>query len=229
MRKKIIRLLNSVLDFIRKTLGLNKKINKKYSWSDVTINMYKRMLALEKNEDYPFDLLAIFEGKKVEEILNQPIDYTLKCAAALNKFTTVKPSPDMVKTRYELNGKIYKLSLNPADINTAQYFDFVNTKKEIPENLAQILAIFMIPDGKTYNTGYDLESAVYDIDNYMNVQEALGVSNFFSALFQTYSKQVMIRVKKALKQAKKAGLPQEKIQEAENRLETYCRLTKYYK
>lgn len=191
--------------------------------------MYRRMLALEKTEDYPFDLLAIFENKSVEEILNQPIDYTLKCAAALNKFVENKPNPGMVKTRYELNGKVYKLSLNPADINTAQYFDFVNAPKEIPENLAQILSIFMIPEGKIYNTGYDLESAVYDIDNFMNVQEALGVSNFFSALFQTYSKQVMIKVRKNLKKAKKMGLPQEQIQEVENKLETYCQLTKYCK
>lgn len=203
--------------------------NKKYSWDDVTISMYRRILALPKDEDYAFNLVAVFEKNELMDIMNAPIAETLKCTAALNEFIQKKPKAKPVRTHYELNGKRYYISLNPADINTAQYFDFLNTDKKFPDTLAQILAIFMIPDGKTYNTGYDIESAVYDIDNYMNVQEALGVCDFFTQLFQAYSKRVLKRAKKALKQAHKAGVPKEQIQEAQEKLETYCQVIKFLK
>lgn len=206
---------------------LNNKSDKKYSWNDVTISMYRKILALPKDEDYAFNLVALFENVELQEIMKRPIEETLKCTAALNSFISTRPRSLVVKSEYKLNGKVYKISRNPADINTAQYFDFINTPKNIPDNLSQILAIFMTPEDKEYNTGYDIESAVYDIENYMNVQEALGVCNFFTALFRVYSRIILRRTKKALKQAKKAGVPLDKIQEAQDKLETFYRLTKF--
>ena len=206
-----------------------EKEEKKYTWDNVTISMYRRILSLPKDEDYAFNLVAVFENTELKEIMNRPIDETLKCTAALNKFISKKPRSLSMKSEYKLNDKVYKISRNPADISTAQYFDFINSKKEIPENLAHILAIFMIPEGKVYNTDYDIESAVYDIDNYMKVEEALGVCNFFTQLFQAYSKKVLRRTKKALKQARKAGVPEDKIQEAQKKLETFCQAIKYLK
>lgn len=201
--------------------------NKKYSWDNVTISMYRRILALPKDEDYAFNVVAVFENTELQDIMNAPITETLKCTAALSEFISKKPKAKAVKTHYNLNSRKYNVSLNPADINTAQYFDFINTEKKIPENLAQILAIFMIPDGKEYNTGYDIESAVYDIDNFMGIEEALGVCDFFTMLFQAYSRRVIRKAKKALKQAAKAGVPMDKIQEAQDKLKTYCQAIRY--
>lgn len=203
--------------------------NKKYSWDDVTIQMYRRILSIPKDEDYVFNLVSVFEKNELQEILNKPIDETLKCMSALNEFISKKPKSMPVKSKYKLNGKVYVVSLNPANITTAQYFDFINSKKEIPENLPQLLSIFMVPDGKAYNTDYDIESAIYDIDNYMNVQEALGVCDFFTLLFRVYSRKVLRKTRKALKQAYKAGVPKDKIQEAQEKLETYCQAIKSLK
>lgn len=205
------------------------KKEKKYSWDDVTIGMYKRILALPKDDDYAFNLVAIFEQATLLDIMNAPIEETLKCTAALNAFISKTPRSKPVKSKYNLNGKVYNVSLNPADISTAQYFDFINSEKEIPRYLSQILAIFMVPEGKSYNTDYDIESAVYDIDNYLNVQEALGICDFFTSLFRAYSRKVMRRVRKALKQARKAGVPQDKIQEAQEKLDLYCQVIKFLK
>ena len=192
--------------------------------------MYRKILALPKDEDYAFNLVALFEGVELQEIMNRPIEETLKCTAALNEFISKKPKSLSIKSEYKLNGKVYKISRNPADINTAQYFDFINTPKEIPDNLSRILAIFMIPENAdSYSTGYDIESAIYDIENYMNVEEALGVCNFFTVLFRVYSRIILRRTKKALKQAKKAGVPQEQIQEAQDKLEMFCQHIKFFK
>ena len=204
-------------------------MNKKYTWSNVTISQYKRMLKLEKDEDYAFNLIAVFENSELNEIMNKPIAETLECAAALNKFISKSPHSLPVKTHYVLNGKRYNVSLNPADINTAQYFDFINSPKEIPDNLAQLLAVFMIPEGKTYNTDYDIESAVFDIEQYMGIQEALGVCDFFTQLYRAYTRKVLKKARKALIQAQKAGVPKDKIQEAQEKLEMYCRAIKSFK
>ena len=214
---------------LKKLFNKNKQI-KKYSWKDVTISMYRKILDLKKDEDYAFNLVAIFEGTTLENILNGDITETLKCTAALNEFISTNPRNLSVKSEYVLNGKTYRISRNPADINTAQYFDFVNTPKELPANLSRILAIFMIPENaESYSTGYDIESAIYDIENYMNVEEALGVCNFFTELFRVYSKVALRKTRKALKAARKAGLPEEQIQEVQDRLEMSSRLIKYYK
>lgn len=186
--------------------------------------MYRKILSLPKDEDYAFNLVALFENCELQEIMNRPIDETLKCTAALNEFISKQPRSLSIKPEYVLNDKVYKISRNPADINTAQYFDFINTPKDIPENLSRILAIFMIPENaESYSTGYDIESAIYDIENYMNVEEALGVCNFFTELFRVYSKILLRKTKKALKQAEKAGVPLERIREAQSKLEIYYR------
>lgn len=205
------------------------KKEKTYSWDNITISQYKRMLKLDKDDDYAFNLIAVFENSELNEIMNKPIAETLECAAALNKFISKTPHSKPVKTHYELNGKRYNVSLNPADINTAQYFDFLNSPKEIPDNLAQLLAVFIIPEGKTYNTDYDIESAVYDIEQYMGIQEALGVCDFFTQLYRVYTKKVLKKTKKALIQAKKAGVPMEKIQEAQEKLNQYYQAIKSYR
>lgn len=202
---------------------------KKYSWSQITIAKYRRLLSLPKDDDYAFNLVAVFEGCELKEIMNNPIAETLECTAALNAFIQKTPRSLPIKSKYELNGKVYCISRNPADVSTAQYFDFINTPKQLPDNLSQILAIFMVPEGKEYNTGYDIESAIYDIENYMNVEEALGVCDFFTTLFRVYSRKIMRQTKRLLKKAAKDGVPADKIQEAQDKLETYCRLIKYWK
>lgn len=207
-----------------------KKIEKKYTWNDVTISQYRRMLALDpSDEDYSFNLVAVFENTTLEDIMSRPIDGVLKCTAALSKFITKAPTPSLIKTHYTLNGKKYCLSLNPADITTAQYFDFVNAEKKMPDCLSQILAIFMVPEGKEYNTGYDLESAQYDIENFMNVREALSIADFFSTLYRVFSKRLIKKARKALIQARKAGVPEAEVQTAMEKLDNFCRLTKFWK
>lgn len=202
------------------------KKEKTYSWDDITISQYRKILNLKKDEDYAFNLIAVFDKCELQEVLDRPIDETLKCTAALNNFITKAPKKKAMKTSYELNGKKYLVSLNPANISTAQYFDFVNSEKKIPENLSQILAIFMVPDGKKYNTDYDIESAVYDIENFLGIEEALGVCDFFTLLYRAYSKKVLKKTKKALIQAKKAGVPETEIQQAQQKIDMFCHLIK---
>ena len=181
-----------------------KPEEKRYSWDDITIAQYRRIVGLDStDEDYAFELVAVFENTTLKDILERPIDETLRCTAALNKFVTGAPKRNKIKSKYTLGEQVYELSSNPADITTAQYFDFVNTPKDIPENLSKILAVFMVPQGKQYNTDYDLQKAVSDIEKYMKIEDAMGVCYFFQMLFQVFSNRIMKRTKRALKQAKK--------------------------
>lgn len=202
------------------------KKKKKYTWSDVTIGMYKRLLEAQRDEDYSFTLVSILEGTTLDKVLNMPIGQSLECLSALAEFIRTSPKDVRMKNKYELNGKVYHISSNPTDINTAQYFDFINTPKDIPEHLSAILAIFMVPEGKEYNTGYDLKMAMYDIENHMKIEDALSVCNFFYVQFRLFIQALTNRMKMELKLARKQGVDKKKIEEATRILDTVSPLSK---
>lgn len=197
-----------------------KKEEKKYSWSDITIAQYKKILALNsEDEDYAFELVAVFENTTLKEIYNRPIDQVLKCTQALNKFISAAPQRNKIKSKYKLGDTVYELSSNPADITTAQYFDFINTPKEIPQYLSNLLSVFMVPEGKKYNEEYDIQLAVRDIENNMKIEDAMGVCFFFRQLYQTFSDLMLRRTRKALRKMQKEMPDQkEQIQKLQKRV-----------
>lgn len=190
----------------------NKLKPEKYSWTDVTVSQYKRIAALPKDEDWAWNALAVLEGITYADVMNAPIEWTISRTNYLKDFFSTQPKIGMPRHRYHLGGTDYVLTQNPADVTTAQYFDYVNAPKEIPQNLGLLLAILMVPEGKEYNDGYSLEKSVTDIENNLDVQSALGIANFWTGCFRLLLKTRLRKARKALKAAKKEGIPTERAE-----------------
>jgi len=93
--------------------------------------------------------------------------------------------PSEVKKDYILNGRKYTLQKAINHISPAQYIDFNNYLKdgEIDEKYADILSVFLIPEGMKYNDGYDIDEVKDDINKYMCITDALGIFSYFFHYF----------------------------------------------
>jgi hypothetical protein len=77
--------------------------------------------------------------------------------------------------------------------------------KNADKNVKELLAVFLIPEGKKYGD-YDLEEVIDEIYNYLPIAAARAISFFFTLVLQSLTKATLIslerRTKKELKKAK---------------------------
>lgn len=188
------------------------------AWKDVSIAQYKKIAALETNEDWQWNALAILNGTTYEDILNRPLNETMALSRDFNKWALNSPIIHPVKKKYEINGKTYEFMGYPDKISTAVYIDFYNTGREIPKDITDMLSLVLIPEGHKYNDGYDMDEVKDDIENHFNIEDALSVCDFFTSLSQVLLRQALRQAKKMLKKARKEGIP---TQGAEKLLKEY--------
>ena len=72
---------------------------------------------------------------------------------------------------------------DPSKILTAQYIDFQERVKESVTDIPAILAIFLVPEGKTYGEGYDVAEVKLAISKDMPMADAFGLAGFFFKSF----------------------------------------------
>lgn len=155
------------------------------SYNELTVGKYVEIRELLKEEMEDIDLqvaiISILSDKPVEEIVNLPMTEYSKYAADSN-FLINKPNfKPQCPNSIVLNGKKYNVISKVEKLTAGQYIDFNNyMKAKDPESkLAEVLSIFIIPEGKKYNEGYDIEDVQNAIREYMPVSIAIGISFFF--------------------------------------------------
>ena len=155
----------------------------KLSWNEMTVADYIRLREISKlqmatEDEKNLMVAALIAEKPYQEILQLPLD---KARELMDKteFLLQQPVPGKTKRKYELNGRTYRLFKDPSEMTVAQYIDFQQIHKEGFENCpAEMLSIFLIPEGHQYNDGYDKDQQLEDMLE-MNIVDALGVCNFF--------------------------------------------------
>lgn len=83
---------------------------------------------------------------------------------------------------YTINGREYRVDITPTAFTVAQYTDLTNYLKREGEGkarLVDLLAVVVVPEGKMYNEGYDLEQAKADLGE-LPVTAAFAVVGFFA-------------------------------------------------
>lgn len=183
----------------------------KIHWGDITIAQHKAILALYdkyKDEDddlmFAYEMVAIAYNKPIEWLNSMKIkeanDY-VNSLAILNE----RPKARVAKSHYILNGHKYKTTMNLQEVSTSQYIDFQQMADKSREMPAEFLSIILVPAGKEYGEGYDISQVVHDIENYMSVEDCLGLSAFFFDLFLISMKQSLRTLKKLEAKARKEG------------------------
>lgn len=175
-------------------------------WKDLNVGVYERLLTAEINptdEDGAFKMAAILYNIPYEEFLDLPLPDSQALVKSM-EFLQKKPRPVLVRNRYTLGDTEYEFRAEARDWTTSQFIDFNNTPKT-PERMSELIAIFLVPKGKTYNKGYDFDKVVEDVKKYLPVTDALAMSSFFTYRWDSLIKRTTTETKKALKAARKDG------------------------
>lgn len=189
------------------------------SWKELSIRKYKAISSLKEDEDWQWNALAILNDTTYDDIVSRPLEDTMSLSRDMHRWIDDKPIIHPAKKQYVINGHKYDFRGYPKDITTSMYIDFYNVGRNIPQDLIDMLSIFMIPEGKKYNTDYDIDEVKKDLEEF-NVEDAMSVCDFFSSLFQVLYRRALKQAQKALKTARKEGIATE---EAEKALNEYLR------
>lgn len=189
------------------------------SWKELPLGKYRQISGLKEDEDWQWNVLAILNDTTYEDIVSRPLEETMRLSRELHRWIDDKVIIHPVRKQYVINGKKYDFRGYPNDITTSMYIDFHNTGRKVPEDMPDMLSIFMVPEGHKYNDGYDMDEVKKDMSE-LNVEDAMSVCDFFSSLFQVLFCRALKQARKALKKARKDGV---ETTEAEKAINAYLR------
>lgn len=149
----------------------------------LTLGTYMRVNEVLESDaedlDKQVEIIAILSGMAVDEVLLLPLaDYSRMAAESAFLRKPCPPTPIAEGYRF---GDLAPV-LDFTKINTAQYVDFQTFSKDFPRSLPQLLSVFMVPEGKAYNEGYDSRKVQEQVKQ-MPFPDALGLAAFFFGRF----------------------------------------------
>lgn len=174
------------------------------NYGALTLGRYMRVNAVLESEDEELDkqvqIIAILADMTPDDILLLPIgDYARM--AAQTAFLREHCKPTEIGDGWHLD------ELRPVTdfrkINTAQYIDFQTFAKGFPASLPQLLSVFLVPEGKAYNDGYDVAEVQRRVED-IPFPDALGLAAFFFGRFLQLTEDSLTSWGEALRKEKDA-------------------------
>lgn len=181
---------------------------KQKDWNDITLRQFNNIASyLKLQDDYTtLNILAeIYPEVDFETISIN--DFSTSFKDAMSFLNTDIPHVKL-KDTYTLNDTVYKSNFDLTIVSVAQFIDYQNyIKNEKTNNYENILSIFVIPEGHSYNDGYDLDKAKQDIKE-LPMPVIKTAAFFFTIQFAEFLEIFQQYLEKSIK---KMDLPQEQI------------------
>lgn len=156
------------------------------SYDKLTIRKYRELASIEKGDDemeYGVDILSVLSGIEQGELMEMPLDKFTSLMAKTRFLNQPIERVDYKKLgkRITVNGKEYRLIRDAKELTAGQYIDYKAyiSRDNFLEMLPYILTVFLVPEGKKYNNGYDIAELAKEFDDNMGLPMALGISDFF--------------------------------------------------
>ena len=156
------------------------------SWNDVPIKLYREISEICQRDIEPLDknmaLISLLSDTPEEDVWDLRMDEAeslFKDLAWLWKFDFKK---NWHGKKIKINGQTYDVCIDLQEFSISQYIDFQMLWPKLKEDdsvYSQVLATFIIPEGKKYNHDYDLKQVISDIDSYLSITQANSVLYFF--------------------------------------------------
>lgn len=162
-------------------------------WSEVTLEEYTQIREIlddksKDKEDMLISLAAVLQGVDEDTILNMPLD-KVEPIFEMVQGLAQKPKANRVCRKYNLGE--WRLRVSDRQMCLAQWIDFQNFAREGYEShLADILSVVLVPEGHSYNNGYDLDRLKADLKK-MTVGDALAVCFFFQRRYLKSTRRIL--------------------------------------
>lgn len=171
------------------------------NWEDVTTQQYLEITEIQQRNDDLFnkilDTIAVLKDIDVNEItINNYKDYTQEITF-LNTDIPIVP----LKDEYDN----YTLHKDLSSMSMKQYIDFNNYSKT--NDYVGVLSVFLIPKGKQYNEGYDIE----EVRQYILTMSCVNMITIY-AFFLMQSQMYIERFRIYLKQQQQKILKERKME-----------------
>lgn len=154
------------------------------NYRNLPVGKWLEILELSKDEnvdalEQQVKTISILTGLTEDEVLDLPI-VEYKSLAGKTKFLEKDYEGKLqIAKSYGLNG----MELIPVKdfnkITTAQYVDYQTFSNEGDMYLVQTLSTLLVPKGKKYNDGYDMDAVQQAIRDNLSVADVLSLYAFF--------------------------------------------------
>lgn len=135
--------------------------------------------------DRQVKIIAILADMAEDDVLNMPLEKYAEMAAKTRFLESMETTDaNNISKAYYVGGFKLVPVTDHRRITAAQYIDFQEYAKAGDENLVEILSCLLIPEGMTYNRGYDVVDVQNAIRQDMSVADALALTAFFFASYR---------------------------------------------
>lgn len=168
-------------------------------WSDITLDKWEKIVPYitpggdTLPEDKIINIIANLYDMTEDEVLNLPLSKFQKYSASLS-FLLEYPGVEVPDMKQVINGHKYNVVANFHKLTTAQYIDWdrnCNNHQDDPQLHRQALCILLIPEGKTYNTDYDMLDVWNDMGT-LTMDRVLSLYAFFLILYKSYCRALLL-------------------------------------
>lgn len=147
------------------------------TWNDINIKTFKKINEIIKDDtltdvEKEISLISIIFNLDEDDLYDMDLK-TLKTYS--DKIAFIKEfNPDYGKCpKIEMIGDIeISVDYNLSHFTVAQYIDFMANIQSKEADIARLLACILIPKGHKYNTDYDLEDFIKQIEINLNIYDA---------------------------------------------------------
>ena len=152
------------------------------AWDNISVGEFVEIKAILDDKSRAFDekqiaLAALLKGISEDELLTMPLDEAREAFALANSLDC-PPKRSRIRRLYQVGAWTLRAT-ESKDMTVAQWVDFQTFGRQMEKNLVEVLSVALVPNGKTYNEGYDIEALKRDIRNKMMIPDALAVCFFF--------------------------------------------------
>lgn len=205
----------------------------KNSWKDVTIDEYFDLcerLSDDTLTDYEKIIIKIsfITGKSEDEIWNLSWSDFRSLQVESLWMEEFKLKENVKFNTIEINGEKYSIDTNLQNFTVAQYIDFQTffPKRKTNERvIGNILACFIIPKGKKYAEGYDIQELVENINSNLDIMTANEIMFFFLKQYLISIRATANYFNWVLKRMKKKSKNKEEVEKLEMEWEKVKKVT----
>jgi len=174
------------------------------NYRNLPVGKWLEIMELSKDEnvdalEQQVKTIAILTGLTDDEVLDLPI-MEYKSLAAKTMFLEKEYDGKLqIAKSYGLNGMELIPVKDFSKITTAQYVDYQTFSKEGDMYLVQTLSTLLVPKGKKYNDGYDMDAVQQAIRDNLSVADVVSLYAFFLTKWVKSIKDSQIYLDKEIK------------------------------
>lgn len=206
------------LDFIIiRELDIDRMNLKYKDWDNISINTYYKIVDIAEDDalceaEKDIATIAVLCDVDEEDVYDLTIPEAQRLKSQILFLNDFSFNEEIKYKTLKLNGNEYIIDADLSKMNMSQYIDFQTywQRNDLRTYYGNILACFIIPKGKKYNTGYDVVKLAEELRDTISIKVANEVCFFFIKELLYSIKGTQIYLEWMMKKMKKRNPQMEK-------------------